>query len=283
MDCRSVFFADHVCLFLLRLLQNLAKGHKVTDKRPLVSVVLIAVILSLGELYVFLALPIHVVRNSSFDESLNHWDAEIIEGERLVNVSMGDNYGQYPSEGFRCALTLSRMNTTWPPYNYIWVKAYQLLPGHPIVESSTLKFSIMINEIDFERLLSESDAAMIYVGFMISKGLEKKFLIYAWVLSETDLTKVTVNTFNELTFWRIMRLEKSKQTLSENLEITFTTSIWKDLEYQEFGVDGAWKIQEGIEVGIMIWNAKSFHFPWNLNVYLGHLGITYYWLDNLLP
>jgi hypothetical protein len=260
----------------------LAKGCKLKDKRPLVSVVLIAVILSLSELYVFLALPIHVVRNSSFDGSPNYWNAEIIEGEELVNVSMGASSDQYPSEDFRCALKMSRINITWPAHNYIWVKAYQLLPGHPMVESSILKFSTMINETDFERLSSESDAVMIYVGFMISNGSEKNFLIYAWVPFETYLTKITVNTFNELAFWRIVRLEKSNQRLSENLEITFTTSIWKDLEYQEFGVDGDWKIIEGIEVGIMLWNVKSSDFPWSINIYLGHLGITYYWLDNLL-
>jgi hypothetical protein len=265
----------------------LAKGHTLKDKRPLISVTLIAMILSLSELYVFLGLPIHVVRNGSFDEGLNYWNAEMIEGEELVNVSLGDGSNQHPSENFHCTLTLSRINMTWPPHNYIWVKMYQLLSEHTLVESSTLKFRMMITKTDFERLSSESDAVMIYVGFMISRGLEKKFLVYAWVLFETSLTRITVDTFNELAFWRIARLEKSDQRLSENFEITSTTSIWKDLENQENWVGGDWKIgherAEGIEVGIMLWNVETSDLSWRLNVYLGHLDITYYWLDNLMP
>lgn len=265
----------------------MAKGYALKDKRPLVAVTLIALILSLSELYVFLGLPIHVVRNGSFDEDLDYWNTEMIEGEELVNVSLGDGSNQHPSETIHCALTLSRINMTWPAHNYIWVKAYQLLPEHQLAESSTLKFHTMITETDFERLSSESDAAIIYVGFMISRGLEKIFLVYAWVLFETYLTRITVETFNELAFWRILRLEKSDQKLSGNFEITSTTSIWKDLEHQENWGGGDWKIgrerAEGIEVGIMLWNVGTSGFSWGLNVYLGRLDITYYWLDRLMP
>lgn len=238
-------------------------------------------ILSLTELYVFLALPLQVVRNSSFGEGLHCWNTGAVLGEQLVNVSISSVSERYASEHFRCALTLSRINVTWPTSNHIWVKSYQNLSGHPIVESSTLKLSMMINETDLERILLDSDAAMIYVGFMTANGSSKHFLVYAWVLRETNSTKITTDTFKELSSWRIVRLENPHQSLPENLVITYRTSILQDLESQEFWVENDWKIMEGLEVGVMLWNVKNSDSPWNLTVYLGYVDIRYYWSDNL--
>jgi len=250
------------------------------EKRPLILLVSISMILSLTELYVFLALPIQVDRNSSFGEGLHCWNTGVILGEQLVNVSISSVSERYASELFRCALTLSRTSVTWPVYNHIWAKVYQNLSVHPIVESSTLKLSMMINEMNLRRIL-DSDAAMIYVGFMASNGSSKHFLVYTWVLHETNFTKITTDTFEELLSWRIVRLEKFDQNLPENIVITYRTSILQDLKSQEFWVENDWKIMEGLEVGVMLWNVKNSDPLWNLTVYLGYVDIKYYWLDNL--
>lgn len=234
-------------------------------------------ILSLTELYVFLALPLQVVRNSSFNEGLHCWNTGVVLGEQLVNVSISSVSERFSSKHFRCALTLSRINVTWPTFNHIWVKAYQNLSVHPIVESSTLKLSMMINEMNLKKILLNSDAAMIYVGFMTSNGSNEHFLVYAWVLRETNFTKITADTFKELSYWRIVRLEKFDQSLPENLVITYKTSILQDLESQEFQVENDWKIMEGVEVGVMLWNVRDSDFPWSATVYLGCVDIRYYW------
>lgn len=262
-------------------IRRLGEGrHRLYDKKPLILLVSIVMILSLTELYVFLALPIQVVRNSSFSEGIYCWNTGIVSREQIVNISISSVSERYLSKHFRCAFKLSRNGVAWSIYNYLWTKVYQDLSIHPIVESSTLKLSIMVNEMNLGRILN-SDAAMIYVGFMTSNGLSKHFLVYAWVLHETNSTKITTDTFKELLSWRIVRLKKIDQNLPKNLLITYKTSILQDLESQDFWVENDWKIMEGLEVGVMLWNIKNSDSSWNLTVYLGCADIKYYWLDNL--
>lgn len=252
--------------------------------RKLILILLVSVITcSFVELYAFLALPIHVFRNGSFSENLDYWNSKILVGQDIINFSMNTTSERNSLEHFPLALTLTGKGTTWPAQNYVWVKLYQHTAVHSLVESSSLKLSWMINETNLERILSSSDAAVVYVGFMVSKNNTTKcFMVYAWVVHETNSTKITEDTFKEYSFWRIVSLERFNESLLENPVITFRRSIWQDLTSQGFSADDEWKFNEGIEIGIMLWNIRTFDFPWSVTIYLGCLDITYYWPVRIL-
>ena len=238
-------------------------------------------ICSVVELYLFLVLPLHVFRNGSFNEGLKYWNSTILMGQEVINFSMGTTE-QKSLEHFPCAMVLTGNDTVWPA-QFVWVRVNQNTAGHPLTESSSLKLSLMINETNLKRILLSADVAVIYVGFMVSKNNTTKcFIVYAWVVCETNSIKITEGTFSQYKFWSVVSLERFNGSLLENPVITFRRSIWQDLMSQAIPTNGDWKIDEGIEIGVMLWNIRPFDLPWSLTIYLGCLDITYHWpLRNL--
>jgi hypothetical protein len=199
----------------------------------------------------------------------------------MLNVSMNPTSEQKSLEQFPYALTLTGNNTA-SSVQFVWVKLYQHTAGHPLTKSSSLKLSLMINETSLKRILRNTDAAVIYVGFMASKNNTTKcFMVYAWILCETN-TKITEDTFSQYKFWRIISLERFNESLLDNPVITFSRPIWPDLASQGYSAHGDWNLNEGIELGVMLWNISPSDFPWRVTIYLGCLDVTYYWpVDDL--
>lgn len=248
------------------------------SSRLLVIITMIVMISSLIELYFFIALPLHVVANNSFKEGVNHWNSKLVKGDDLVDLLVNSTSEKVVSESYSCALTLLGRNNTSLAGSSVWAVLYQELPEYPLTKSSTLRFAMMLGENDFERVLSYSDAAAVYLSLMVTNETNEFFLTYAWVLRETDSVKITKETFQEATSLEILYLESINSSSMENLTVVYETPIFQQSGRENnILTPGDWKIRGDIEAGILLWNFRSPSFSWTFTLYIGYIDIVYYW------
>ena len=253
------------------------------SSRLLVMITIVVMIFSLIELYFFIALPLHVVANNSFKDGVNHWNSKLVKGDDIVDLWLNRTSEKVASESYSCALTLLERNNTSLVSNSVWAVLYQQLAEHPLTKSSTLRFSMMLGGSNFERALLYSDAAAVYVSFMVTNETNEFFLTYAWVLRETDSVKITSETFQEATSLETLYLERINGSSMENLTVVYETPIFQSSGRENnILTHGDWKIRGSIEAGILLWNFGSPSFPWTFTLYIGYIDITYYWpLDSI--
>lgn len=252
--------------------------HKSNKSKLLVVTSAFSIVLSLLELYFFLVLPLYVVSNSSFEEGLSYWDSKVIRGDTLVDLRLSINAEQDSSESYPCALTLSRKNVTLPVNGPIQAILYQNLTCHPLTTSSTLKFSMMLGGGDFNRTLLDSDAAAVYLSFLISNETRQYSIIYAWILRETESVHMNSERFQEITSSEIIHFEMIDTSSTKDLVMVYETSITHLPEdVKEVLSDGYWKIGGSIEAGVLLWNPSISDCLWDLTLYVAYINILYYW------
>jgi len=237
-----------------------------------------SIILSLIELYFFLVLPLYVVSNGSFEDGLSYWDSKVIRGDTMVDLRLSINTEQESSKSYPCTLTLSRKNVTSPVNGYVQAILYQNLTYYPLTTSSTLKFSMMLGGSNFERALLASDAAAIYVSFLISNETKQYSMIYAWILRETEPIRMNSERFQETTSSEIVHFEKIETSSAKNLGMVYETCIMQlPEEANKVLSHGYWKITGSIEVGVLLWNPAFSDYLWDLTLYVAYVDIVYYW------
>lgn len=244
-------------------------------KKLLAAVILGALICSMVELYFFLVLPLHVIRNGDFKEGMTHWSILTYYGDNAFNVSLNMTNDFYDNVPYRAKLTLVGRNAQLLSKGNIWFKIFQNVPAHPFTETSTVSFRLFIAQSDLELLINQSDAVFIYTGFMLTNQTEKHFCVYGWIIKNSEEI-ITNETFKMLKYWTILDLEEKKVNLTDGFEFFFEKSVWLDVVNKGVPVDNSWYVREGAELGFMIWNFRLSEGQ-TLTLKLNHFDITYIW------
>lgn len=245
-------------------------------RKLLLIVIFGALISSMVELYFFLVLPLHVIRDGDFEEGTTHWSTFTYYGNDTFDVSLEMANDFHNNNPYRAKLTLARNNTVPSPNkDDVWFKIFQTVPTHPFTETTTVSLRLFIAQPDLELLVNQSDAVLLYIGFMLGNQTEKHFCVYGWVIKNSDKIKITNETFKELKYWTILNLEE-EISLAEEFEFSFEKNVWQDVACKDITIDRSWQIHEGVELGFMMWNLW-LNETQTITVKLGRFDITYIW------
>jgi hypothetical protein len=247
------------------------------NARKLLAIVIFsALICSMVELYFFLVLPLHVIRNGDFKEGMTHWSILAYSGNESFRITLNTTNDFHGGVSYRAKLTFTGNTTHSLSNGDVWVKVFQNVPTHPFTETTTVSFRLFIAQPDLELLMSQSDAIFIYTGFMLGNQTEKHFCVYGWIIKDSGKIKMTNEPFRELKYWTILDLKEEEVNLTEEFELFFEKNVWSDVVGKGMQIDSSWQIEEGAELGFMIWNL-CLNETQTLTVKLNHFDITYIW------